>query len=142
KILILHTKVYLYSFDNILDAPSTVSLRSLPDYRYHRQQLQSRTIHRYFILQVATWVFLAVDTFIYMRKSDFDYFHRPMPEIMTHRMYSPEFWQQGDMLVLTVSSGFVLSGLTFLLQKWLDDRYCMYFVEAPDDGSSVGSGSS
>ncbi len=44
-------------------------------------------------------------------------------------MYAPAFWAQGDMLVLTVSSGFLMLGLALSLRKnWLNSRYYMAIV--------------
>ena len=136
-ILIKHAQICLYCFDSIHDVPIGTLATDLPHYRYHRVQVESRSIHRYFALPILVSLYIATDTVVMMGRDNFDYYHRPMPALFTHRMYAPSFWSQGDILWFTAILDVLLLSLTFLIQPWLDDKYCMYFVEGPENGQNL-----
>ena len=104
KVLVTSTKLALFNFDPILDAPKWITPSNyqihLPAYRKQRAAHAESKLHQYFVIHVAVSVIFFLDSFVILAKYDFRYFHERMPELLTHQMYPEEYWQQGDMLML------------------------------------------
>ncbi len=131
--------VCLYAFDTVQDCsivnhkPKNGKAISL-----HHQPIAAASknaFKKYFLLPVAIWLMLAADYarfyfgFGYPNDKLSSLSYGKNPAFFTHRMYAPAFWAQGDMLVLTVSSGFLMLGLALSLRKrWLNSRFCLMIV--------------
>ena len=130
------TELSLYSFDPIYDAPKYIDSsnyrRELPAYRRERFVNAEAKIHKYMSIHVWLVVIILGDMVRIWSKYNFDFAHERMPELLTHKMYPEAYWNQGDMIILCANLGVLFTGLSCSLREWLDDKYCMYFVQSPD----------
>ncbi len=143
--------VCLYAFDTVQDCSNiTNNTQKLPksgtaaiSFSQSIGSSRKNTFRKYFIPPVILWLLLAAD---YLR-IHFDFLQHDNssrlpfsknPAFLTHRMYTPALWAQGDMVVLAVSTGFLLLGLALSLRKnWLNTRYCMLIIKDKNDAKKL-----
>ncbi|KAH9391804.1 hypothetical protein TYRP_022511 [Tyrophagus putrescentiae] len=147
--------VCLYAFDTIQDVSANRKKQKWSKNRttiFPYQQAQilpgnttaagENPYQKYFILPLVVWLLLLADYLqysVFCSYLDDDADKRQSenrtkscaanPALLSHRMYAPAVWEQGNMLVLSASSGFLFVSLALGIRKrWLNRRYCMAIV--------------
>src|SRR5699024_9866588 len=96
QFIITASKLCLYNFDPIFDAPECITLRNykttLPEYRRERADYAEVHYHKYFAIHVFVGIIVLLDSVRILAEHDSDYFNNRMPHLMTHLMYPEEYW--------------------------------------------------
>ena len=129
--ILLHLQVLLYQFDPVLDAPKGISsATNLSLYRAHRAKIDEETKHRFFLFPIGVLIFNLFDTMYVLSTHDFQYDNRGMPELFYHQVFPKQFWPQSDLIMVSIITCSLLVYYNLWQTKWLDDRYCMYSLNA------------